>query len=94
MIDKINGFIKVHNRIRYLVIFGFGWCDEICNNIKHLISEKGGITDSINLNFATIKIDSYDSLPIDKTLAFHIIVILIKPVVNKNKNEYYYVFLE
>ena len=35
MFDKIDGFIKVHNRVRYLVLFDYGWCDEICNNINH-----------------------------------------------------------
>ena len=42
-----------------------------------------------------IRIDSYNSLPIQKVLTFHNVVILIKSVVNKNKNEYYYnIFLE
>ena len=40
MVDKIEAFLKVHNRIRYLVLFDYGWCDEICNNIKYLTSEK------------------------------------------------------
>ena len=54
-------------------------------------SEKSGITDSINYNLARIKIDSYNSLPIEKILTFHVII-LIKSVVNKNKNGYYYIF--
>ena len=58
-------------------------------------SGKSGITDSINHNFGRIRIDSYDSLPIEKLLTFHNVIILIKSVVNKNKNEYYYnIFLE
>ena len=32
-------------------------------------------------------IDSYDSLLIEKVLTFHIAIILIKSVVNKNKND-------
>ena len=57
--------------------------------------KKSGFTDSINRNFAIIRIDSYNSLPIKKTLNFHNSVILIKSAVNKNKNEYYYnIFLE
>ena len=56
---------------------------------------KKGIIDSINHSFARIRIDSYDSLPIEKILNFHNVTILIKSVVNKNKNEYYYnIFLE
>ena len=62
--------------------------------VKH-IYEKSGITDSINHNFSRIRIDSYDSLPIEKVLTFHNVIILIKSVANKNKNEYYYnIFFE
>ena len=69
--------------------------DKICNKIKYLISTKIGITNSINYNFEKIKIDSYDSLPVKKTLIFHNVIILIKSVVNKNKNKYYYnIFFE
>ena len=92
---ELDGFIKIYDRIRYLVLLGHSWYDEICDSIKYLISEKSGITDSINHNFARIRIDSYNSLPIEKVLAFHDIIILLKSVVNKNKNYYYYnVFLE
>ena len=59
-----------------------------CDKIKYLISKKSGITDSINHNFGKIRIDSYNSLPIEKILTFHNVIILIKSVVNKNKNNY------
>ena len=49
------------------------------------ISEKRGITYNINHDFAIIRIDSYNSLPIEKIFTFHNVVILIKSVVNKNK---------
>ena len=63
--------------------------------INYLISEKSGFTYSINHNFTRIRIDSYTFLPIEKMLTFHNIIILIKPVVNKNKNNYFYdIFLE
>ena len=55
--DKIDGFIKIYDGIRYLVLFSYSY-DEICNRIKYLISEKSGITNSINYNFAKIRIDS------------------------------------
>ena len=59
------------------------------------MSGKNGITDSINHSFAEIRIDSYNSLPIEKILTFHNGIILIKSVVNKNKNGYYYnIFFE
>ena len=50
--DEIDGIIKIYDGIRYLVLFGHVWNDEICDRIRHLISEKSGITDSINHNFA------------------------------------------
>ena len=88
--DNIDRFVKIHNKIRYLVLFDYSYCDKICDKIKYLLSEKSGIADSINHNFVRIRIDSYDSLPIQKTLTFHNTIILIKSVVNKNKNNYYY----
>ena len=40
-------------------------------------------------------VDCYDSLPIKKRLALYNIIILIKSVLNKNKNRHYYnMFLE
>ena len=43
--NKIDGFIKINEKIKY------------CDKIKYLVSEKSGITDSINHNFARIRID-------------------------------------
>ena len=48
--------------------------DVICNRIRYLISGKNGITDSINHNLMRIRIDSYNSLPIEKTLTFQNII--------------------
>ena len=89
--DKIDGFIRVlDGEIKHLVLFDYGLFDEISDRIKYLISEKSGITDSINHNFRKISIYSYNSLPFEKILTFHNVIILIKSVVYKNKNEYYY----
>ena len=56
---------------------------------------KSGIADGINHNFARIRINLYNFLPIEKILTFHNVMILIKSVVEKNKNDYYYnIFLE
>ena len=39
--DKIDGFIRVcGGEFRYLVLFDHGLFDEICDQIKYLISEK------------------------------------------------------
>ena len=48
--DKIDGYIKIDEKIRYLVLFDHGYCDRIFDKIKYLISEKSGITDNINHN--------------------------------------------
>ena len=56
--DKIDGFIRVcGGEFRYLVLFDDRLFDKICDKIKYLISEKSGITDSINHNFGKIRID-------------------------------------
>ena len=70
--NKINGFIRVcGNEFRYLLLFDYRLLDKICDKIKYLISEKSGIADSINYNFRKIRVDSYNSLPIEKILTFH-----------------------
>ena len=38
--DKIDGFIKIYDGIRYLVLFGYWWYHKIFDNIKYLISKK------------------------------------------------------
>ena len=63
--------------------------------IEYLKGKKRYITDSVNHSFAIIRIDSYDSLPNEKILTFHNVIILIKSVVNECKSNYYYnLFLE
>ena len=85
--DKIDGFIKTHDKITYLVLFDYSYCDEICDKINL-------ITDSINHNFGRVRIDSCNSLPIEKILTFHVII-LIMSVVTKIKNKYFCnIFLE
>ena len=45
--------------------------------------------------YAKIKVHSYDSLPIEKTLTLNNVLILIKSVLNKDKSHYYYkIFLQ
>ena len=81
--------------IWYLVLFGPRYYDVIYNRIRYLISEKRDITGCINHNFARTRIDSYNSLPIEKAVTFHNVIILIKSVVNKNENSYFYnIFIE
>ena len=65
--------------------------------MRYLISQKSRITYIFSHYIAKIKVDSYDSLPIEKRLTLHngISIIHIKSVLNKVKSHYYYkIFLE
>ena len=94
--DKVDEFIiSLDGKIKHFILFDYGLFSKICEKIKYLMSKKNGMTNSINHNFGKIRIDSYNSVPIKKRLTFHNVIILIKSVVNKNKNKYYYnIFLE
>ena len=87
--NKIDGFIRVYDKTRYLILFGSEKYDSIYNRIRYLISVKSGITYIISHNYAKIKLDSYHSLPLEKTMTFHDAIILIKSVFNKDENNYY-----
>ena len=69
--DKTDGFIRVYDGTRYLVLFGAEKYDFIYNRIRYLIGVKSGITYVFSHNYAIIKVDSYDSLPLEKTLTFY-----------------------
>ena len=88
--DKIDRFIRVYDRTRYLVLFGSERYDFIYSRIKYLINVKSSITYIIPNNNAKIKVDSNDSLPLERTMTFHDVIILIKSVFNKDKTNYYY----
>ena len=82
---KLDGFIKIHGKNRYLVLVDYSYCDKISDKIKYLISERSGITDSINHNFAWIRIASNDSLPYDKIFTFHNFIILLNQLLIRVK---------
>ena len=102
--NKVDRIINIYNGIRYLELSNsynlykevyYTIYNAIFDWINYLISQKSGITDSFNHNFVRIRVDSYNSLPIEKALTFHNIIILIKLVVNENKSHYHYnIFLE
>ena len=69
-LDKIDGFIWVFDGSRHLVLFEAEKFDFIYNRIRYLVGVKSGITYVVSDNYAEIKIDSYDYLPLEKTLAF------------------------
>ena len=74
--------IKTHNAFRWLVLFDYRWFDKIYNKIKYVKKML------LQIVLIIIRIDSHDSLLIEKILTFYVIK-LIKSVVNKDKNEYY-----
>ena len=70
--DKIDGFIKIYDGNIYLVRYDYEKCNAIYYRIIYLISEKTGITDSINHKFE--RTDSYNSVPIERILTFHNVI--------------------
>ena len=92
--DKIDRFIRVYDRTRYLVLFGSEKYDFIYKRIRYLIRVKSSNTYVVSHNYAKINVNSYDSLLLQKTIIYHNVVMLIKLVFNKDKNYYYNIFSE
>ena len=106
--NKADGIIKIHDGIRFLELSNsyndvyevYYRIDSRIHNaifdrIKYLVTEKSDDKDSANHNPARIRTDSYNSLPIEKILTLHNIIILITAVFNRDKNNYNYnTFLE
>ena len=93
--DKIDRFIRIHDGTRYLTIFGSEIYDAIYNGIRYFIILKSDTTYIFSEYYAKIKVHFYDSLPIAKRLTLNNVLILIKSVLNKDKDHYYYkIFLE
>ena len=61
--DHVDGFIRVYYGIRYSVLVGGEKYDFISNRIRYSIIIKSSITYVFSHNY-----DSYDSLPLEKTL--------------------------
>ena len=57
---KIDGFIRVYDGTRYLVLFGSEKYDFISNRIRYLIGLKSGIKYINSHNYAKKRKDSYD----------------------------------
>ena len=76
----------------YLTLFGI----KIWRYLQQkYISLKSGIIYIFSHYIGKIKVASYDSLRIEKTLTLHNVLILIESVLKKDKNFYYYkIFLE
>ena len=63
--DKIDGFINIYDRIRYLVILDHNCFDKIYDSIKYFVSKKM-VLQVIIRNFERIRIDTCNYLPIAK----------------------------
>ena len=60
-----------------------------------LIKGLDDIAYAFSHSYARIKIDSYDSLSLRKSMTLHKVIILIKSVLDKDQNHYFYnMFLE
>ena len=86
--DKRDGLIRIYDETRYLTLFASEKYDAISNRTRYLISLKSGTTYIFSHYFAKIKVDFFDSLPIEKILTLYNVIIHIKPFLNKN--HYYY----
>ena len=92
--NRIDGYITVYDGTKHIVLFGSEKYYFIYSRIRFLIEVKSGITYVISHDFAKIKVDSFYSLPLEKTITFHN-VIMLKSGFNKDKNNFYYnIFLQ
>ena len=82
--NKIDRFIKIYDGTRYLTLFGSERYNTICNRIRCLISLKSSITYASQPVSLSREVDSFDSLPIEKTLTFHNALLLITSIFNKD----------
>ena len=87
--DKIDESIRIYDGARYLTLFGSEEYESIYDKIRLFTSLKSGITYIFGKYLAKIKVDSYNSLPIEKTLTLYNVIIIIKLVLNKDKNRCY-----
>ena len=78
--DKVDGFIMVlDGKIKHFVLLDYELFDKLCDKISY----------KLKYNFLPILFN------IEKISTFDNVIILMKSIVNKNKNNYYYnVFLE
>ena len=90
MIYEKFGFTKIYDGSKYLVLLGPEKYDAMCDRVTYHVSPKSGIKYIFSHYFTKIKVDSYNSLPIEKILSLHNVKIHIKSVLNKDKYHYYF----
>ena len=57
--DEVDRLIRVSDRIRYLILFGFGKFHMVYNRIRYFISQESGVTYIIYHNFSCLEKRSY-----------------------------------
>ena len=81
---KIDVIIRIYDGNRYLVLYGIEKYDAIYNRTRYILNKKSSVT-YVFSHYYTISVDSFDSLPIEKSLTLHNVIIHIKSVVIKIK---------
>ena len=81
--NQVDGFNMVYDGSRYLLLFEREKYDFTYNRVRYLVGVKSSTTCVIFHNYAKIKVDSNNSLPLEETMAFHNVIILIKTVWKK-----------
>ena len=74
---KRNGFFRIYDENKYLVLFGPENYDAIYNRIRCFMIIKG-CTDAFAHYCAKIKVYSDNAFPIEKRLTLHNVITLIK----------------
>ena len=79
-------FFRIYDGSRYITLFGSENYDAICDGNRYLTSLKNGIPYIFSDNFLKIEADSYNTLLLEKKLTLLDVLINIKLVLDKNKN--------
>ena len=87
-LDKIDGIIRTYDGTRHLTLFSAKKYDVISNRVRYLIILKSRMAYIFSHYFVKIKVDSCDSLHIEKNVALHNVLMVIKSVIIKDKNHY------
>ena len=65
VLNNVDGFIRVSDETKYLVLFGFENYDFIYGRNRYVIGLKSSIAYVFSYNYAKMKIDSDDDLPLE-----------------------------
>ena len=84
--DEIDRFIKIYDGIRYLVLFGHRWYDDICDMITYLKVRKMVLQIVLTIILRESELTYIILYLFEKMLTFHNVIIVIKSVGDKNKS--------